>query len=634
MSNKSHKGKPHKVDSGITAPPDLTDTSLPPPLLIAGILCLLIALAGSGTLVFTHFAHLDLPGCGPGSACADAQASVFGKIPVLNWPMSHVGFAWFLGLLTAWLSFARRGLSPTFRALVRIGAAGSLAFLVIMMVKQYLCVYCVTTHLANFGLLACVELAWRKPRLLENDVSVTLSIVGLATIIMIPMEILQNRASADRARQETDASVAEVIAASSENNPNAFVGRYVRGPKRAALRMVLFSDFQCEICKTVEQELRTIMAGRSDIAVSIKHFPLSSDCNEYLARYGANMHPNACRAAQAAEAAGILKGDKGFFELHDLLFQKYAGDFTDDQIRGDLARLGYKPEEFFRVMKEEETVRRIKADIDEGRSLGLHYTPMVFINGVQVKGVRQSGMLTRAVNQITAANPRALAWGEAGDVPADADTKIIADWRASPKVQLPPDHFRWSLGEENDANRIVDVVVFGDYQEKNTRLADEIMRNRVEMQPGIRYTFRHCPFDQKCNPNISKTFHPQACLAARASEAAGVLGGTNMFWKMHKWLWPNFSRFNMDNFKKVSRGFGLDPEIFSETMISSEVEAALQEDVQATWTLNIKSIPTVYVNGKHLARWRLQEDEKITILLDEIAGPVVSETDPKPPGTP
>ena len=51
-------------------------------------------------------------------------------------------------------------------------------------------------------------------------------------------------------------------------------------------------------------------------------------------------------------------------------------------------------------------------------------------------------------------------------------------------------------------------------------------------------------------------------------EAAGVLGGTNMFWKMHKWLWPNFSRFNMDNFKKVSRGFGLDPEVFAEKLES------------------------------------------------------------------
>jgi protein-disulfide isomerase/uncharacterized membrane protein len=624
MSKKPHRKHPEKAASTVEEPRNQGGAPLPPPLLVAGVLCLLIALCASGMLVFSHFAHLDLPGCGAGSACADAQSSAFGKIPGLNWPMSHVGLAWFLGLLTAWLGFARRGLSPTFRILVRVGAAGSLAFLVIMMVKQYLCVYCITTHLANFGLLACVEFAWRKPRILENDVGVTLAVIALVSVIMIPLEILQVRASVEKARRETDASVAEVIAASNEDS-TPFVGRYVRGPKRAALRVVLFSDFQCEVCKRVEEELQRVMTGRSDIAVSVKHFPLSSDCNEYLARYGANMHPNACRAAQAAEAAGILKGDKGFFEMHDLLFRKYVGDFTDDQLRADLVRLKYDPEKFFQVMNEEKTIRGIKADIDEGRSLGLHYTPMVFINGVQVKGVRQSGMLTRAVNQISTANPPARSWGDAGDVPADADTKIVEDWRASPKIELPPDHFRWSQGEENDSAVVADVVVFGDYQEKHTRRVDEIMRNRVAKQPGIRYTFRHCPFDQTCNPNISKTFHPQACLAARASEAAGALGGTDLFWRMHVWLWPNYQRFNMDNFKKVARGFELDPEVFAETMISSEVEAALQEDVQATWDLKINSIPTVYINGKLLARWRLQEDEKMSLLLDELAGAVPEE---------
>jgi len=624
MSKKPHRGQPHNVTSSTTPPPERPGASLALSLLVPGVLCLLIALLASGMLVFTHFAHLDLPGCGPDSACADAQDSAFGKIPGLNWPMSHVGFAWFLGLLTAWLSFARSGLSPMFRTLVRIGAAGSLAFLVIMIVKQYLCVYCITTHLANFGFLACVESAWRKPRILENDAGVALAVGCLVSIIMIPMEILQTRESADKARRETDASVKEVIEASGGDS-NLFVGRYVKGPKRAALRMVLFSDFQCEVCKRVEDELQTILEKRSDIAVSIKHFPLSSDCNEYLARHGANPHPNACRAAQAAEAAGILKGDKGFFEMHDVLFQKYVGDFTDDQLREDLARLGYQPEEFFRVMNADETVRGIRADIDEGRSLGLHYTPMVFINGVQIKGVRQPGMLTRAINQISAANPPARTWGDAGDAPPDADAKIIADWRATPKIELPPDHFRWSRGEENAADIVADVVVFGDYQEKHTKRIDEIMRNRVEKQPGIRYTFRHCPFDQKCNPNISKTFHPQACLAARASEAAGALGGPDLFWRMHVWLWPNSSRFNMDNFKKVSRAFGLDPEEFAETMISSEVEAALQEDVQATWDLKINSIPTVYINGKRVMRWRLQEDEKMSLLLDELAGAVPAE---------
>ncbi len=621
MSKKPRKEEPKRKRVGPeeTSGPKATFIPIPAPLFVAGVFCLLASLLASGLLVFSHFAHLDLPGCGADSACADAQSSVFGKIPGLNWPISHIGFAWFIGLLAAWLGFRQQGVSPAFRTLARLSGLGSVAFLVIMVLNGYLCVYCVTAHLANLGFLACVECTWRRPQILEKDAGVALAMAGLATVLMVPVEINQSQDAADKARQEADASAAEVIAASGTDS-KTFAGRYIKGPERAALRMVLFTDFQCKICNSVDEELKTILSGRSDIAVSVKHFPLSSSCNEFLAHFGRDIHPNACRAAQAVEAAGILKGDKAFYAMHDLIFEKYSGDFTDDQLRGDLEMMGYDAGKFFHTMNSEETARRIRNDINEGRSLGLHYTPMVFINGVQVKGVKRHGMLTRAVNRITAADPPALAWGEARDAPPDADAKIVQDWKDNPKIDMPPDHFRWSMGEQSDRDVLADVVLFGDYQEKNTRRADGIFRDRVEKQRGIRYTFRHCPFDEECNPNISRTIHPQACLAARAAEAAGREGGTNMFWQMHKWLWPNHQRFDMDNFKKVSRGLGLEPEAFADAMAAAEVEAALQEDVQASWDLKIRSIPAIYINGKHLPRWSLQGEEKLTAILDGILG--------------
>jgi predicted DsbA family dithiol-disulfide isomerase len=94
-----------------------------------------------------------------------------------------------------------------------------------------------------------------------------------------------------------------------------------------------------------------------------------------------------------------------------------------------------------------------------------------------------------------------------------------------------------------------------------------------------------------------------------------------MFWRMHRWLWPNQHRFSEENFKKVARGMGMDPEVFADALYSDQVEAALQEDVQAVLELNLRSVPTLYVNGKHLARWKVGEDEKLTLLLDELLGP-------------
>ena len=205
-----------------------------------------------------------------------------------------------------------------------------------------------------------------------------------------------------------------------------------------------------------------------------------------------------------------------------------------------------------------------------------------------------------------------------------ADTKLVEDWRERPQIEMPPDAIAWRLGEMDDADVVAEVILFGDYQEENTREADAIIRDRLARQPGIRYTFRHSPFDQACNPNVSKTFHPQACLASRAAEAAGILGGADGYWNMHRWLWPNQRRFNRENFKAAGRGFGFDPEEFGEAMYSDLAEAALQEDIAAMWDLGIRSVPSIFVNNRLLPRWKLQDGEGLTLFFDTLLGPAHS----------
>ncbi len=76
----------------------------------------------------------------------------------------------------------------------------------------------------------------------------------------------------------------------------------------------MLTDYQCIDCQKVEREIEEILASRSDVSLSVKHYPMCAEaapgvpCNPYVKQ---TLHANACWAARAAEAAGILKGDQG-----------------------------------------------------------------------------------------------------------------------------------------------------------------------------------------------------------------------------------------------------------------------------------------------------------------------------------
>jgi uncharacterized membrane protein len=75
---------------------------------VVALIALAVALVASGMLVLEHFGAMELPGCGRGSPCARAAASVYGTVPGLGLPTSFVGFAYFAAALAAWILAAGR----------------------------------------------------------------------------------------------------------------------------------------------------------------------------------------------------------------------------------------------------------------------------------------------------------------------------------------------------------------------------------------------------------------------------------------------------------------------------------------------------------------------------------------------
>ncbi|MCB9856545.1 MAG: thioredoxin domain-containing protein [Phycisphaerales bacterium] len=651
-----------------------------------GLLLLAVAVGMTVVLVLGHFDATAMPGCGKGAGCAEAAASAFGKVPLgkldptgklpadFVWPVSFLGFAYFVGLFVAWAT-CRGGVSKSFRWVVRFGVLVSLFFIGVIFTKKLICMYCLGAHVSNLLFWLMLETnkrqgrspGWRPVGALAVMFLLASTGLGLAdarakadvqasqeakleeTHDAITKALADQREKAEQARREAERKAAEeaerlkalnpdnapgatTTDAKDEKDPNAkpwkgaFTGRYRLGPEKARVRVVMITDYQCPDCKLVEEHMmKWVKENDKDVSLSIKHFPMCKDCNPNFLNH--NMHPNACWAARAAEAAGILGGNAGFWEMHDWLFEQ-SGSFTDATLPQAVQKMGYDYAEFTQVMTSQTTLDLVKSDINEATWLGLHFTPMVYINGVEVLGVFANNRRGPVIAAQAALAQKPERMGPEFDDPQPGAEKCVSDWEAQGVRRLPPDRTSWATGPD-DAKVRIDI--YADYQEPGSKECDAAIREWMKGKSGVRYNFRHFPVDESCNDVTSKTIFPKSCIGHRAAEAAGQLGGKDAYWKMHEYVYAHIDDLSVDGVVQQANAIGLDANAFAAKMNSPEVKAAIMEDASGAKptkeTTNMSQIllyrggiPTVYVNDKVVPRWRLKDDVVITRILDKAYG--------------
>lgn len=610
--------------------------SVPDGAYVAGIVLLLVAVACTTFLVIGHFGGISLPGCRPGGACEQAAASRWGKVPGTAWPISFVGLAYFLGLLIAWCG-SKGGVSAPLRLLVRLGVLLSVLYVIVLIVEKHLCLYCLATHAANFVFWIVLERCRSVPVSLWRPVATVAAVFLLASAALGAIRERETKVVQQKQESELAESTKEIIKSSTGKEPasepstdsmsvtaapkddrpwkGGFTGRYRRGPEKAAIRIVLLTDYQCPDCLRTEKDIHNIMERSTNVSLSVKHFPMCSDCNENFKSH--NMHPNACWAARAAETAGLLRGDDGFWQMHDWLFAHH-GSFTNPEFSAGLKELGYSPDEekqFNTTMMSRVTEELVKADIQEGIWLGLHYTPMVFINGVELKGVFVHEAVTRAVSALAASMPPPMT--AEMDQPPPAIEKYIADWREGEFKIAGQDRQPWPMGPEGAK---LHVVIWGDYQEPYTAMADDIVRRFIAGRKDAQYVFRNYPVNQACNPSTELTKHPNACRAHQAAEAAGLLGGVEGYWKMHEWLMKHQKDFSEESLRKAVEEMGFSTESFFVSMDTPLVLANIEEDCKYAKQFGLFSIPWIYVNGRYIPRWQYPGENILERIMTEAAG--------------
>jgi protein-disulfide isomerase len=159
---------------------------------------------------------------------------------------------------------------------------------------------------------------------------------------------------------------------------NYFTGKpvdssdYVEGDKDADVFVIEYSDPECPFCVQLfptMKQLRTKYADR--VGFVYRHFPLTE------------IHPHAFDESKAIACAGVLGGEKKFYEYMDALYgYKISNRTTQLPKTGkeDIARgIGLSVTDFTQCLQNQKVADVIGASINDGAGAGVQGTPATFV---------------------------------------------------------------------------------------------------------------------------------------------------------------------------------------------------------------------------------------------------------------
>lgn len=145
-----------------------------------------------------------------------------------------------------------------------------------------------------------------------------------------------------------------------------------RGPKKAPITIVEWSDFECGYCARAYNTLRELKKKHGEgLRVVYKHMPLG-------------FHAKAMPSALWVQAATLQSQEKAW-KLHDALFENQ--DKLGEEFWTKAAKdAGLDVEKLKKDASSEAVKAQVEADINEAKKFGFSGTPGFLVNGVPVRG--------------------------------------------------------------------------------------------------------------------------------------------------------------------------------------------------------------------------------------------------------
>ncbi len=372
------------------------------------------------------------------------------------------------------------------------------------------------------------------------------------------------------------------------------------GPADALVTVVVFSDFQCPFCSRVEPTLRQLREQYgNDLRVVWKDHPLP-------------FHTNARPAAEAAREAFAQRGDAGFWQMHDLLFDNQH-ELTRATLDGLARQMGLDEGRFAAALDQHTHEAAIARDEALARTLGANGTPTFFINGTELVGAQPMERFDGVVRQVLARartiTPRSQAYALMVTSPVANPDPPRPSPSPSREEPDPTQVLRVPVGtgaSRGPASALVTVVVFSDFQcPFCSRVESTLADLRRRYGNDLRVVWRNEPLP----------FHDHAQLAAEAAlEAKAQLGPTG-FWQMHDLLFENQQHLERADLERYAERMQLNLPRFRAALDRHTHLATIRADHALAQQLEANGTPHFFINGRRLVG--AQPVETFVRLVDE-----------------
>jgi protein-disulfide isomerase len=149
-----------------------------------------------------------------------------------------------------------------------------------------------------------------------------------------------------------------------------------RGPEKASVTIVEFSDLQCPHCKDAQPVIDKLLTEQPNARFVFQNFPLP-------------MHNWAAKAAYYADCVGRSSNDafwkfvQGTFDQQSNLTESNA----DEKLTGIADASGMKGADIAACAAKPDTKSRVDKSIALGQTVGVTGTPTVYVNGRRIGNV-------------------------------------------------------------------------------------------------------------------------------------------------------------------------------------------------------------------------------------------------------
>ncbi len=174
----------------------------------------------------------------------------------------------------------------------------------------------------------------------------------------------------------------------------------------------------------------------------------------------------------------------------------------------------------------------------------------------------------------------------------------VASPRVEPSgtVDLDDPKLLWHVPVDSSPSRgskqaLVTIVEFAEYQCRRSKSAEKLLQHVAETYGDeVRVVWKESPLA------VHRLAEPASWLARYALKEKGG----SVFWQVHDRLFAEQDRLSPELFRELAQGAGLDPDGAMSAIDKKEFAEQVDADIDLADRLDVRSTPTLFINGRRV----------------------------------